>query len=70
MSEKLTEMNIRKSRIFNEPQLLNLNGSTIPWANLGLREFNENWAYKPFYLYGQFDHANEVLVERIREGKK
>jgi hypothetical protein len=63
-------MDIRKSRVYQEPELLSLNGlSTFPWANLGLKEFNEKWAYKPFYAFGQFDHANEVLVERIKEGK-
>jgi len=63
-------MSIRNSRVYQEPQLLSLNGlSTFPWANLSLKEFNEKWAYKPFYAFGQFDHANEVRVERIKEGK-
>jgi hypothetical protein len=68
-NEKIIEMDIRKSRVFQEPQLLSLDGSTtFPWAGLGLKEFNETWAYNPYYAYGQFDHANEVRVERIKEG--
>ena len=63
-------MDIRKSRIHQEPQYLNLNNvKEMPWTGLSLKEFNEQWAYKPFYLYGQFDHSLEVKVERIKEGK-
>jgi cytochrome oxidase assembly protein ShyY1 len=68
--EKLREMEIRKERIFQEPQSLNLQPNTqVPWVNLPLKEFNEQWAYKPFYLYGYFNHNEETLVERIKEGK-
>ena len=64
-------MEIRKSRIFQEPQQLILNSKDpVPWANLGLREFNEQWAYKPYYIYGQFDHAREIKVARVKEGNK
>ena len=69
-NEKLKEMQIRKDRIFQEPTLLNLNGlKTMPWTKLGLKEFNEQFAYKPVYLYGEFDHSLDVKVARNKEGK-
>lgn len=64
-------MEIRKNRIFQEPQVLQLDGvKELPWAGLGLREFNEKWAYKPFTIYGYFNHAEEIRVEKIKEGKR
>ena len=62
-------MEIRKSRLFQEPEQLVLGGkSQVPWENLSIKDFNETWAYRPYYIYGQFDHTQEVLVERVKEG--
>lgn len=33
------------------------------------REFNEQWAYRPFLISGRFDHDKEVLVERNKDGE-
>jgi len=63
-------MELRKDRIFQDPIQLNLNGmDELPWANLDVREFNKNWAYKPVLLYGEFFHPKEKLVKRIKEGE-
>ena len=63
-------MEIRKTRLFEEPTLLNLsNIKTLPWSNMEVKEFNEKYAYKPMTLYGQFDHTLEVKVARVKEGK-
>ena len=63
-------MQIRKSRVFQEPTLLNLNGlDTMPWANLTIKDFNEQYAYKPVYLFGHFEHSQDVKVARVKEGK-
>ena len=63
-------MEIRKSRLFEEPTLLNLsNTQTLPWSNMEVLDFNQKYAYKPLILYGQFDHTLEVKVARVKEGK-
>lgn len=57
------------SRINEDPVELSLSeNQALPWEGLNTKELNDKFAYKPYRLFGKFDHSKEVLVERQHNG--
>jgi hypothetical protein len=68
-NEKLREVQLRKSRIFENPVDFQLDDQgNVPWYGLKADQLNEKFAYKPFTFYGEFNHGEEILVKRVRNG--
>ena len=75
MNEKLREVEVRSSRIIEDPVDIqsfynSKSSSKFPWVGLNIKELNDKFAWKTIELNGQFDHANEVLVSKIKEGEE
>jgi cytochrome oxidase assembly protein ShyY1 len=75
MTEKLAQVDTRSDRIVEDPvDIQNFYNSNqeikFPWIGLNSKELNEKYAWKVIELNGQFDHSNEVLVAKNREGEE
>lgn len=68
--EKNAETDLRKTRINAQPEDISkyYNQQSFPWLDLNLREFNKEYAYKPFELIGVFDHSREIRVNKLKDG--
>lgn len=65
--EKLIEIRKRRQNFSENPlklsdHLNNLNKES------NVRNFNENWAYKPFEITGKFDYSNQINVDVNKNG--
>lgn len=73
MLEKHREVEIRTSRVVEEPVDIQSfynpkNSAKFPWIGMNVKQINENFAFKPIELNGQFDHSQQTLIARLREG--
>lgn len=72
--EKLHETQHRINRISENP--INIqdyytnNNNKFPWLGKNIKELNSEYGFKPIELVGQFDHANQILVEKNKEGEE
>jgi len=73
--EKTHEVDQRVSRVTGEPVDIQTyynpkNSNKFPWVGLNSRELNQQFAWRPVELNGQFDHSRQVLVEKIKDGEE
>lgn len=61
-------MEIRWEWIVSESLKLTSFEEGYPWKDLAWEEFKEEWGYKPVALKGVFDHSEEILIERPKDG--
>lgn len=45
-----------------------MNSKELPWQNMTWEDFEKEWAFKWVKAIGEFDHKNEILVERPKDG--
>ena len=75
MSEKLRETEIRTNRVIEDPvDIQTFYNPTLPqkfpWIGMNVKELNNEFAWKPIELNGQFDHSNQVLVAKVKDGEE
>jgi len=74
MKEKIREVALRSDRIVDDPvdiqNFYHKNLHKFAWSDLNSKELNEKFAWRPIELEGQFDHSNQVLVAKNKDGEE
>jgi cytochrome oxidase assembly protein ShyY1 len=75
MKEKLRETEIRTNRIIEDAVDIQSfynprSDERFPWIGLNVKEINNQFAWKPIELNGQFDHSSQVLIAKIKDGEE
>jgi len=73
MLEKNMQIQTRTQNVVEDSvdiQNLYSSSTKFPWIGLNVKQINERWAFKPIELNGQFDHSQQILIERNRQGEE